>query len=79
MVDIKLYEIGDSGASQAVFESQKIPEAIEKLKEVGKCSESELADFLGIPRTTLQHWRKGECPKYLFVTLHILHTYEKLP
>jgi len=47
--------------------------------QAGECSERELADFFGVDHETMRQWRKGKCPKTLFVLLQIMRTAENLP
>jgi predicted transcriptional regulator len=74
----KLYEIGDITAEEAIHDSKLIAKAIMELQIIGECSERDVAKYFGIPKSTLHDWRKGKCPRYVFVTLHILKTYQKL-
>ena len=76
-IDVRLYDSGEVAVQVAIYKSKNLQNAINYLHTIGKCNESELAKFLGMPRSTLQHWRQGRCPKYVFEILHILEVYEQ--
>jgi hypothetical protein len=41
-------------------------------------SERALAESYGVDWVTINNWRKGKCPKKLFVLLELLYTDENL-
>ena len=58
--------------------SAKLRKDIILLQEKSGWSISTMADFYGVPRSTLENWRTGHCPKNLQIYLLIIFTAEKL-
>ena len=69
-------------AQDAVYDkvrvSAKLSKDIRLLQEKSGWSIRTMADFYGVPRSTLENWRTGHCPKNLEIYLLIIFSAEKL-
>jgi len=69
-------------AQDAVYDKARISAKLRKdiilLQEKSGWSISTMADFYGVPRSTLENWRTGHCPKNLQIYLLIIFTAEHL-
>jgi DNA-binding transcriptional regulator YiaG len=63
---------------QAAKAARSLSSDILRLKETSGWSDLELADFFGTSRTTIEHWRYGECPKNIELIYSIRFTTENL-
>ena len=58
--------------------SAKLQKDIKLLQEKSGWNVQQMADFYGVPRSTLENWRTGHCPKNLEIYLLIIFSAEKL-
>ena len=69
-------------AQEKAFDEVRISAKLRKdiilLQEKSGWSARQLADFMGVPSSTLGSWRTGHCPKNLKIYLLIIFTAEKL-
>jgi len=73
-----LLEAKEKGVTKAVKDIDRVPLAISRLMKVQNKSERALAESYGVDWVTINNWRKGKCPKKLFVLLELLYTDENL-
>jgi transcriptional regulator with XRE-family HTH domain len=73
-----LLEAKQKGVTKAVKDFDRLPSAISRLMKIQDKSERALAESYGVNYDTINQWRKGKCPKTLFVLLEILYTDENL-
>jgi DNA-binding transcriptional regulator YiaG len=78
MPTTNLLEAKEKGVPKAIKDVDRLPQAIAHLMKAQNKSERALAESYGITLGTVQNWRKGKCPKTLFVLLEILYTDENL-
>jgi hypothetical protein len=75
---VNLLEAKEKGVIKAVENVDRLPLAISHLMKIQGKSERALAESYGITNFTINQWRRGKCPKKLFVLLEILFTDENL-
>ncbi len=78
MTTNNLLEAKEKGVTKAVKDVDRLPLAIEHLMKIQNKSERALAESYGVSYYAINQWRKGKCPKTLFVLLEILFTDENL-
>ena len=78
MTTTNLLEAKEKGVTKAVKDVDRLPLAIEHLMKVQHKSERAIAESYGVSYHAINLWRKGKCPKNLFVLLELLYTDENL-